>query len=78
MQKEYWSVGGSKEQGSGNMRLQGCQWENPIILDHTHPHACICDCMPIDGHGEHTPKIIIFMKACEGHTRMIFLTPRPI
>ena len=25
MQKEYWSVGGGTQQGSGNMRFQRCQ-----------------------------------------------------
>ena len=28
MQKEYWSVGGDTQQGSGNMRFQRCQGES--------------------------------------------------
>ena len=48
---------------------------NLIILHHTCSQAHIRDCMPVDGHGKHTPKIISFMKACVGHMRRIFLHP---
>lgn len=65
IQKEYCSVGAGTR-------------GNPIIPNHIHPHPCICNCMPVDGHGKHMPKIISFMTACNGQTRRVFLTSRPV
>ena len=35
-------------------------------------------CMPVHGHGEHTPKIISFTKACDSHTQSVSLTSRAV
>ena len=50
---------------------------NPIIPYHTSPHASIRYRTPVDRYGERMPKIISFMKACDGHVRRISLTSRP-
>lgn len=43
----------------------------------TGPNTHIHNHTPVDGYGKHTPKIICFMKACNGHTQGIFLTFKP-
>ena len=55
------SVGGGTEQDRENTRFQGC----------TRPHSRIRDRTSVDRHGERTPKIISFMKACDGHTHLM-------
>ena len=46
---------------------------NRIIPEHTCPRACVCDSTPEDGHGECAPKIVSFMKACDGHMPRIYI-----
>lgn len=62
-------VGGT-EQGGEHTRFHRCQQESynsrPNALARL--HTSICDHTPVDRHGEHTPKIMSFMKACNGHT----------
>ena len=60
-------MGGGIEQGSEYTRYHGCTCQQAHIRDRTQ----------VDEHAEHKPKIIGFMKACDGHTREIFLTSRP-
>ena len=43
----------------------------------TGPNTHIHNHTPVDGYGKHTPKIICFMKVCNGHTQGIFLTFKP-
>ena len=50
---------------------------NPIIHDRTCLHTHFRDHTPVDRHGEPTPKTINFMRTCDGHTRGVFLMPRP-
>ena len=66
-------MGATTEQGSGNTRFHRCQG-NPIIPNHRCPYACIHHDTPVDGHDERMPKIISFMKACDGHTQRQFFS----